>query len=71
MFAARLYGGPALEEFSRYNAVDFIPLSYPFLKKLFQYLAGEDLDDRLTWFLNELADVFRKIDIAALMENFL
>ncbi len=70
MFAARLYGGPALEEFSRYNAADFIPLSYPFLKKLFQYLAGEDLDARLIWIINELADVFRNIDIAALMENF-
>jgi len=71
MFAARLYGGPALQEFSRYNAADFIPLSYPFLKKLYQYLAGEDLDDRLTWIINELADVFRNIDIAALLENFM
>jgi len=71
MFSARLYGGPAMEEFSRYNAAGFIPPSYFFLKNLFQYLAGEDLDNRLTWIIDELADVFRNIEIASIVEDFL
>jgi len=70
MFAARLYGGSALAEFSRQNAYELIPSSYSFLKKLFQYLAGEDLDDRLIWIINELAYLFRTMDLAAFMGNF-
>jgi hypothetical protein len=69
MFAARLYGGPSLEAWSRYNAVAFIPVAYPFLKKLFQYIAGKDLDERLAWIINELAALFSAISIPALLEN--
>jgi hypothetical protein len=70
MFAARLYGGPALKEFSRQNAAGLIPLSYPYLIKLFRYLAGPDLDERIAWIINEIADVFRVTDVAALVNEF-
>jgi len=70
MFAARLYGGPALEEFTRQNAAELIPLSYHLLRKLFQYLAGNNLDDRIIWIIDYLADLFRATDIAALLDHF-
>ena len=69
-FAARLYGGSAVEEFSRTNAAEFIPVSYPFLKRLFQYLTRHDLDDRIVWIINDLADLFSTADITAVSGNF-
>jgi len=69
MFAARLHD-PTLDTFSRQEAADLIPKSNPFLRKLFQYIAGYDLDDRLKWIVDALADIFRSTDVAALLKNF-
>lgn len=69
MFAARLHD-PTLDTFSRQEAADLIPKSNPFLRKLFQYIAGYDLDDRLKWIVDALADIFRATDVAALLKNF-
>jgi hypothetical protein len=43
MFAARLHD-PTLETFSRQEAAELIPKSNPFLRKLFGYIAGPDID---------------------------
>jgi predicted helicase len=69
MFAARLHD-PTLDTFSRQEAAELIPKSNPFLRKLFQYIAGYDLDDRLKWIVDALADIFRATDVAALLKNF-
>ncbi|MCX6248537.1 MAG: N-6 DNA methylase [Bacteroidetes bacterium] len=69
MFAARLHD-PTLDTFSRQEAADLIPKSNPFLRKLFQYIAGYDLDDRLKWIVDALADIFRATDVAAILKNF-
>jgi hypothetical protein len=69
MFAACLYN-PANEHFSRRKAVEFIPEPYLMLRRLFQYLAGDDLDDRIIWVIDELVNVFRGIDRVALVEDF-
>jgi len=69
MFAARLHD-PTLDTFSRQEAADLIPKTNPFLRKLFQYIAGYDLDDRLKWIVDALADIFRATDVAALLKNF-
>lgn len=69
MFAARLHD-PTLEDFSRQEAAELIPKSNPFLRKLFQYIAGYDLDDRIKWIVDALADIFRATDVAALLNNF-
>jgi len=68
MFAARLHD-PNLETFSRFEAAQLIPKSNPFLRKLFQYVAGYDLDDRIAWIVEALADVFRVTDVATLIKN--
>ena len=69
MFAARLHD-PTLEDFSRMEAAELIPHTNPFLRKLFQYVAGYDLDDRIVWVVDALADIFRATDVAALLEDF-
>jgi len=69
MFAAR-YHDPTLENFSRQEAAELIPKSNPFLRKLFQDIAGYDLEDGLTWIVDELVSVFLASDVAEIMKNF-
>jgi hypothetical protein len=51
MFAARLHD-PTLPTFSRQEAAELIPKSNPFLRKLFGYIAGPDIDDRIKWIVD-------------------
>jgi predicted helicase len=69
MFAAR-YHDPTLENFSREEAATLIPKSNPFLRKLFQDIAGYDLDHRLVWIVEELVSIFLASDVAHIMKNF-
>ena len=69
MFAARLHD-KTLEDFSRQEAAELIPKSNPFLRKLFQYVASHDLDDRIVWMVDELAEVFRFTDVNAILLDF-
>ena len=69
MFAARLYG-PVMENFSRQKAAELIPEPNLLLRKLFQYLAGHDLDDRIIWIIEDLAEVFGTTDLATLLNDF-
>lgn len=69
MFAARLHD-PDLKTFSRVEAADQIPKSNPFLRKLFQYVAGYDLDNRIKWIVDALADIFRATDVRSLVTSF-
>ncbi|HRZ21242.1 MAG TPA: N-6 DNA methylase, partial [Bacteroidales bacterium] len=69
MFAARLHD-PSLEDFTRQEAANLIPVSNPFLRKLFQYIAGYDLDDRIKWIVDDLADIFQHTDVAGILKDF-
>ncbi|WP_074723854.1 type ISP restriction/modification enzyme [Flavobacterium frigoris] len=69
MFAAR-YHDPTLPTFSRMEAADLIPKSNPFLRKLFQDIAGYDLDTRLVWIVDELVNIFLATDVSQIMKNF-
>ncbi|HET8884911.1 MAG TPA: DNA methyltransferase, partial [Salinimicrobium sp.] len=69
MFAAR-YHDPTLPTFSRTEAAQLIPKSNPFLRKLFQDIAGFDLDDRLVWIVEELVNIFLASDVSQIMKNF-
>ena len=69
MFAARL-NDPTLDDFSRQEAAELIPKSNPFLRKLFQYIAGYDLDDRIKWIVDALADIFRATNVSELLKDF-
>jgi predicted helicase len=69
MFAARLHD-QSLNSFSRQKAADLIPKTNPFLRKLFAYVAGPDLDERLVQIVDDLAQVFCATDLGALLQNF-
>lgn len=69
MFAAR-YHDSTLPTFSRMEAAELIPKSNPFLRKLFQDIAGFDLDIRLTWIVDELVSIFLASNVADIMKNF-
>ncbi|MDE5578473.1 MAG: DNA methyltransferase, partial [Alistipes sp.] len=69
MFAARLHD-PTPETFSRSEAATLIPKTNPFLRQLFQYVAGYDLDDRIKWIVDDLAETFRVTDMPKIMSGF-
>jgi type I restriction-modification system DNA methylase subunit len=69
MFAARL-NDKTLDTFSRKEAAELIPKSNPFLRKLFDHLAGANIDERIVTTVDNLADVFRATNIEELLKNF-
>jgi hypothetical protein len=69
MFCARLHD-PTLPTFSRQEAYELIPKSNPFLKKLFGYIAGLDLDDRIVWIVESLVELFLACNVEELLKNY-
>lgn len=69
MFAARLHD-PTLETFSRQEAYELIPKSNPFLKKLFGYIAGLDVDDRIKWIVDDLINIFLACNVEEMLKNY-
>jgi predicted helicase len=69
LFAARLHD-KTLETFSRQEARELIPRSNPFLRNLFDYVSGAQLDDRVVWIVDDLADIFRATDLKAILNDF-
>lgn len=69
MFAARLHDKTP-DSFSRQEAATLIPRTNPFLRRLFQNIAGYDLDERISWIVDDLAESFRVSDMEAVMKGF-
>ena len=69
MFAARSHD-PGLETFSRQEAYELIPKSNPFLKKLFGYIAGLDVDDRIKWIVDDLVNIFLACNVEEMLRNY-
>ena len=69
MFAARLHD-PTLPTFSRQEAAELIPKSNPFLRKLFGYIAGPDIDDRIKWIVDSLVEIFLACNVAEILKNY-
>ncbi len=69
MFAARIKDTD-LQTFNRQKAADLIPKSNPFLRKLFQYIAGYDLDSRIVWIVDSLAEVFLYANVEEILRNY-
>ncbi len=69
LFAARLHDEtPAT--FSRAEALDLLPKSNPFLRELFIYIAGPNLDERLRRTIDQLCNVFLATDMAEVLKHF-
>ena len=69
MFGARLHD-KTLKDFSRAEALDLMPKSNPFLRNLFTYVAGPNLDDRIRRTIDELAEIFQATNLPKLFEDF-
>ena len=69
MFAARLHDDTP-ENFSREEAARLIPKTNPFLRQIFNNIAGNDLDERIAWVVDDLAIVFKATDLKKLMANY-
>lgn len=69
MFAARLHD-PTLDSFSRQEAAELIPKSNPFLRRLFGYIAGPDIDDRIKWVVDNLTEIFLASNVEEILKNY-
>ncbi|MDR2192947.1 MAG: DNA methyltransferase [Treponema sp.] len=69
LFAARLNQRDEAP-FTRYLAPYLIPQSNPFLRKFFNYIAGIELDDRITWIVDALADLFNCVAVDEIKKEF-
>ena len=69
MFAARLHDNTP-NDFSRQEAANLIPKTNPFLRNIFQQIAGYDLDERIAWVVDDLVNVFLVTDVQKVMKNY-
>ena len=69
MFAARLHD-TTMTPFTRSKAAELIPATNPFLRRFFQHIAGYELDERIRWAVDDLADLFRAADLGELMQDY-
>ncbi|MCB1531331.1 MAG: DNA methyltransferase [Alphaproteobacteria bacterium] len=69
LFTARLHD-KTKEDFSRSEALLLIPKSNPFLRQLFSYIAGSELDERVVWIVDALCEVFLFSDLDAILKDF-
>lgn len=69
LFAARAMGNGG-GTFTRQAAVWMLPKTNPFLRSLFNHIAGPDLDDRIAWIVDDLAQLLDEADMAAVLQDF-
>ncbi len=68
LFAARCNSLGA--HFTRTHAAYDLPKTNPFLRKLFTHIAGPELDERIVWAVDNLAELLARADIAAILQDF-
>lgn len=69
MFAARLHDNTP-NDFSRQEAANLIPKTNPFLRNIFQQIAGYDLDELIAWVVDDLVNIFLATDVQNVMKNY-
>lgn len=68
LFAARCNSTSA--HFTRTHAAYDLPKTNPFLRRLFAHIAGPELDERIVWAVDNLAELLNRADIAAILQDF-
>ncbi|MDH4101198.1 MAG: N-6 DNA methylase [Nitrospirota bacterium] len=56
--------------FTREHAAYELPRTNPFLRKMFTHIAGPDLDERIAWAVDDLAELLNKADMEAILTDF-
>ncbi len=68
LFAARCNSTGT--HFTRTHAAYDLPRTNPFLRKLFAHIAGPELDERIVWAVDNLAELLNRADISAILQDF-
>jgi hypothetical protein len=68
LFAARCT--TTSKDFTRQNAAYLLPKTNPFLRKLFNHIAGPDLDDRIAWLVDDLTQILAQADMESILKDF-
>ncbi|RDY66905.1 DNA methyltransferase [Lysobacter soli] len=68
LFAARC-NAPS-KGFTRQIAASALPKTNPFLRKLFNSIAGPDLDERIAWAVDQLAELLARADMDEILSDF-
>ena len=69
LFVARL-NDTTLDNFTRQEARELVSKNNPFLRQLFDYISGANLDDNLVWIVDDLVEIFRAVDLNKLLRNY-
>ena len=69
LFTAR-YNYSDKDPFTRQKAAFILPKTNPFLRKLFSQMAGPEMDDRIDWAVDNLAELLNRADIGAILKGF-
>ena len=69
LFSARLNDSTP-EDFSRSEANELIPKSNPLLRRIFNDIAGYNVDHRIAWIVDDLVAVFGVTDMDTVMKDF-
>ncbi|MBE9217922.1 type ISP restriction/modification enzyme [Dolichospermum flos-aquae] len=69
LFAARC-NTDNVQTFSRETAAFKLPKTNPFLRSIFGQIAGPDLDDRISWAVDNLARILQQTEMAEILKNF-
>ncbi len=69
LFAARCTNSGG-KDFTRQDAAYLLPKTNPFLRKLFNQIAGPDLDGRIAWLVDDLAQLLAQADMEAVLKDF-
>ncbi len=69
LFAARCNATQG-KDFTRQNASYLLPKTNPFLRKLFNHIAGPDLDDRIAWLVDDLSQLLAQTDMESILKDF-
>ncbi|MEA5551745.1 type ISP restriction/modification enzyme [Anabaena cylindrica UHCC 0172] len=56
--------------FSRETAAFKLPKTNPFLRSIFGQIAGPDLDDRISWAVDNLATLLQQTEMAEILKDF-
>ncbi|MBO1054242.1 MAG: N-6 DNA methylase [Dolichospermum sp. DET73] len=56
--------------FSRETAAFKLPKTNPFLRSIFGQIAGPDLDDRISWAVDNLANILQQTEMAEILKDF-
>ena len=69
LFTARCHAKPGTH-FTRQHAAYDLPKTHPFLRTLFNHIAGPELNEEIAWAVDEAAELLARADIAAILRDF-